>query len=277
MGLRINTNTTAMTAQRSLSQVNHKQQNTFAQLASGQRINKASDDAAGLAISEKLKAEIVGSRQATRNAGDGISMIQVAEGGLNEVSNILVRLRELSVQAASDTIGDQERQFTDLEYQQLTKEIDRIAQSTQFNGTKLLTGEGDVKDFQIGTGNDSFADRISYSPKDTNASLSSLGLDGSKVTAKKDAQNNLAKIDDAINSVNGNRANLGALQNRLQSTISNLDVKVENLSASNSRIRDTDFAAATSELASQQIIQNASTAVLAQANTSQSGALRLIG
>lgn len=277
MGLRINTNTTAMTAQRSLSQVNKKQENTFAQLASGQRINKASDDAAGLAISEKLKAEIVGSRQATRNAGDGISMIQVAEGGLSEVSNILVRLKELSVQAASDTIGDQERQFTDLEYQQLTQEIDRISQSTQFNGSKLLTGEGDVKDFQIGTGNDSFADRISYKPQDTNASLSALGLEGSGVTAKADAQENLAKIDEAINSVNGNRANLGALQNRLQSTISNLDVKVENLSASNSRIRDTDFASATSELASQQIIQNASTAVLAQANTSQQGALRLIG
>lgn len=277
MGLRINTNTTAMTAQRSLSQVNKKQENTFAQLASGQRINKASDDAAGLAISEKLKAEIVGSRQATRNAGDGISIIQVAEGGLSEVSNILVRLRELSVQAASDTIGDQERQFTDLEYQQLTQEIDRISQSTQFNGSKLLTGEGDVKDFQIGTGNDSFADRISYKPEDTNATLGALGLEGSGVAGKTDAQENLAKIDEAINSVNGNRANLGALQNRLQSTISNLDVKVENLSASNSRIRDTDFASATSELASQQIIQNASTAVLAQANTSQQGALRLIG
>jgi flagellin len=277
MGLRINTNTTSLAAQRNLNNVTKERSDTFEKMSSGQRINKASDDAAGLAISEKLKAEVVGSRQATRNAGDGISMIQTAEGGLEEVSNILVRLRELSVQAASDTVGDQEREFSDLEYQQLTQEIDRIAQSTQFNGTKLLTGEGDQKDFQIGTGNDDFADRISYLPDETNASLDALGLDSTGVSSKGDAQSNLESIDSAINSVNGNRANLGALQNRLQSTIQNLDVKVENLSAANSRIRDTDYAKATAEAASQGIIEQASTAVLAQANNSQQGALRLIG
>jgi flagellin len=277
MGLRINTNTTSLAAQRNLNNVTKERSDTFEKMSSGQRINKASDDAAGLAISEKLKAEVVGSRQATRNAGDGISMIQTAEGGLEEVSNILVRLRELSVQAASDTVGDQEREFSDLEYQQLTQEIDRIAQSTQFNGTKLLTGEGDQKDFQIGTGNDDFADRISYLPDETNASLDALGLDSTGVSSKGDAQSNLESIDSAINSVNGNRANLGALQNRLQSTIQNLDVKAENLSAANSRIRDTDYAKATAEAASQGIIEQASTAVLAQANNSQQGALRLIG
>lgn len=277
MGLRINTNTTSQAAQRSLNNVTKDRADTFEKMASGQRINKASDDAAGLAISEKLKADVASSRQATRNAGDGISMIQTAEGGLEEVSNILVRLRELSVQSASDTVGDQEREFSDLEYQQLTQEIDRIAESTQFNGTKLLTGEGDQKDFQIGSGNDDFADRISYSPGDTNASLGALGLESTGVASKGDAQSNLEAIDTAINSVNGNRANLGALQNRLQSTIQNLDVKVENLSAANSRIRDTDYAKATADSASQGIIEQASTAVLAQANSSQQGALRLIG
>lgn len=277
MGLRINTNTTSQAAQRNLKNVSNDRSETFQKLSSGQRINKASDDAAGLAISEKLKADVVSSRQATRNAGDGISMIQTAEGGLEEVSNILVRLRELSVQAASDTVGNQEREFSDLEYQQLTEEIDRITQSTQFNGTKLLTGEGDQKDFQIGSGNDDFADRISYSPNQTDASLDALGLESSGVSTKEDAQSNLESIDNAINSVNGNRANLGAIQNRLQSTIQNLDVKVENLSAANSRIRDTDYAAATAELASQGIIEQASTSVLAQANSSNQGALRLIG
>lgn len=277
MGLRINTNTTSQAAQRSLNNVTKDRADTFQKLASGTRINKASDDAAGLAISEKLKADIVSSRQATRNAGDGISMIQTAEGGLEEASNILVRLRELSIQAASDTVGDQERGFSDLEYQQLTQELDRIAQSTEFNGTKLLTGEGDQKDFQIGSGNDDFADRISYSPGDTNATLDALGLDSTGVASKEDAQSNLEAIDGAINTINGSRANLGAVQNRLQSTISNLDVKVENLSAANSRIRDTDYADATAKLASEGIIEQASTAVLAQANNSQQGALRLIG
>lgn len=277
MGLRINTNTTSQAAQRSLNNVTREREDTFEKLASGQRINKAADDAAGLAISEKLKADIASSRQATRNAGDGISMIQTAEGGLEEVSNILVRLRELSVQAASDTVGEQEREFSDLEYQQLTKEVDRIAQSTQFNGTKLLTGEGDQKDFQIGSGNDEFADRISYSPAETNASIDALGLESTGVLSKEDAQSNLEAIDTAVNLVNGNRANLGALQNRLQSTVNNLDVKVENLSAANSRIRDTDYAKATADQASSAIIEQASTAVLAQANSSQQGALRLIG
>lgn len=277
MGLRINTNVQSLRAQTAVAKVENAKSDNLAKLSSGSRINRAGDDAAGLAISEKLKAEIRGSLQANRNAGDGISMIQTAEGGLNETSNILIRLRELSVQAASDTIGDQERKFSDLEFQHLTSEVGRISASTQFNGKKLLSGEGDTLDFQIGIMNDPNNDRLSYKPQDSSARPSDLGIEGLGVLTKGDAQANLEKIDNAINGVNGNRASLGALQNRLQSTISNLEVKTENLSAANSRIRDTDIAVESAEMAKNNILSAASTSVLAQANNSGSAALKLIG
>ena len=277
MGLRINTNVQSMRAQNAMSKVEMQKADSLAKMSSGSRINKAGDDAAGLAISEKLKANIRGTMQATRNAGDGISMIQTAEGGLNEVSNVLIRLRELSVQAASDTIGDQERKFADLEFQNLTQEVERIATSTQFNGKYLLSGEGDQLDFQIGIMNDEKNDRLSYRPQDSTARAADLGIAGLNVVSKGDAQGNLEKIDTAINSINGNRASLGALQNRLQSTISNLETRNENLSAANSRIRDTDIASESAELAKANILSAASSSVLAQANNSSSTALKLIG
>jgi flagellin len=277
MGLRIGTNVQSMRAQNSLSKVENAKSENLAKLSSGTRINKAGDDAAGLAISEKLKANIRGTQQATRNAGDGISLIQTAEGGLNEVSNILVRLRELSVQSASDTIGDQERKFSDLEFKQLTSEVERIATSTQFNGKNLLSGEGEQMDFQIGIMNDAKNDRLSYRPQDSSARSADLGIAELGVSTKEDAQNNLEKIDTAINNVNGNRATLGALQNRLQSTISNLEVRTENLAAANSRIRDTDIASESAEMMKNQILSQSSISVLAQANQSGSAALKLIG
>lgn len=277
MGLRINTNVQSLRAQSSVSKNEEAKSNNLAKLSSGSRINKAGDDAAGLAISEKLKAEIRGSQQANRNAGDGISMIQTAEGGLNETSNILIRLRELSVQAASDTIGDQERKFSDLEFQHLTQEVGRISESTQFNGKKLLSGEGDTLEFQIGIMNDAKNDRLSYKPQESSARPSDLGIADLGVLTKADAQSNLEKIDNAINGVNGNRASLGALQNRLQSTIANLETKTENLSAANSRIRDTDIAVESAEMAKNNILSASSISVLAQANNSGAAALKLIG
>ncbi len=277
MGLRINTNIQSLTAQSSMGKVEAKKADSMAKLSSGSRINKAGDDAAGLAISEKLKANIRGTQQATRNAGDGISMIQTAEGGLSETSNILIRLRELSVQASSDTVGDTERKFADLEFQHLTQEVDRIATSTEFNGKKLLTGEGDTMEFQIGVMNDAKNDRLAYRPQDSSGKASDLGIEGLGVQTKASAQENLDKIDNAINGVNGNRANLGALQNRLQSTISNLETRNENLAAANSRIRDTDVASESAELAKANILSAASTSVLAQANQNGSAALKLIG
>lgn len=277
MGLRINTNVSSLSAQRSLAKVKGEQNKSLEQLSSGNRINKAADDAAGLAISENMKAQIRGSNQAKRNAGDGISMIQTAEGGLNEVSNILVRLRELSVQAASDTIGNSERKFSDLEFQSLSKEIDRISASTEFNGKKLLNGEGEQFEFQVGIRNDADNDRISYDAQKTNATGDNLGVASLNVLSKEQSQENLENVDGAINKINGQRANLGALQNRLQSTISNLEVKTENLSAANSRIRDTDVAIATADLAKSNILSQSGVSVLAQANQQGQSALRLIG
>ncbi len=277
MGLRINTNIQSLEAQRNLSGIRRDQDNALSKLSSGQRIVKAGDDAAGLAISEKLKAQIRGNQQATRNAGDGISFIQTAEGGLNEVSNILIRLRELSVQSASDTVGETERQFSDYEYQHLVQEVDRISQSTKYNGRSLLNGEGEDADFQIGTMNHPTQDRLTFTPATTDATTSTLGIASTKVLTKVDAQENLETIDKAINHVNGNRANLGALQNRLQSTISNLEIKTENLSAANSRIRDADVAEETAKLARANILTNSGTMVLSQANASGNVALKLIG
>lgn len=277
MGLRIATNIQSIRAQNSLNKVVNKQSKSLGRLSSGSRINKASDDAAGLAISEKLKANLKGTDQAKRNASDGISMIQTAEGGMNEVSNILIRLRELSVQSASDTVGDKERQFTDLEFQQLVKEVGRISQSTEFNGTKLLNGETESMDFQIGIQNDPNNDRISFTPSQSSIKPSDIGIEGLGVASKDSSQSNLQVLDDALDKVNGNRAILGALQNRLESTINNLEVSTENLSAANSRIRDTDIASESAELAKSNILSQAGTSVLSQSNTSMNSALRLIG
>lgn len=276
MGLRINTNVQSLNAQRNLTVSNEKQALSLNKLSSGQRITKAGDDAAGLAISEKLKGSIRSLQQANRNANDGISLIQTAEGGINEVSNILLRLRELSVQAASDTVGDTERGFTDKEFQALKGEIDRIAQVTNYNGTSLLNGSGDTLDFQVGIQNSPENDRLQYKTSNSDVTLGKLGLSSTGTVSKADAQENLGKIDQAIQSVNENRAGLGALQNRLSSTVNNLGTTTENLSAANSRIRDADMAVESSELTKQGILAQAGAAVLSQANSSQQLALKLL-
>ncbi|OFZ28802.1 MAG: flagellin [Bdellovibrionales bacterium RIFCSPHIGHO2_01_FULL_40_29] len=277
MGMRIATNVPALNTQKNLYGLNNENQTTMARLSSGFRINKASDDAAGLAISENLKAQIRGFRQANRNANDGISLVQVAEGGLSEVGNMLIRLRELGVQAASDTIGDRERAFVDIEYQQLKEEIDRVAQTTQFNGTPLLNGMGGVLDIQIGVNNQEFEDRITFDAEASNASLESMMLAEQTVATKLDAQNSLGFIDEAINYVNGMRANFGAIQNRLQTVSQTLMTTDENFSAANSRIRDTDIAEESSRLARNSVLMQAATSVLSQANQQQQLALKLLG
>ena len=276
MGFRINTNVASLQAQGSLSKVNKESQESFSKLSSGQRITKAADDAAGLAISEKLKAQIRSSQQANRNANDGISMVQVAEGGLNETSSILVRMRELSIQSASDTIGDAERGMTNLEYQQLKQEMDRISQVTKYNGTKLLDGSGDKKEFQIGTGADEFQNRIGFDPGMLNSSTGSMGVEGVDVSTKEGAQESLSSLDSAIEKVSGQRAVLGSIQNRLTSTTNNLQVYTENMSAANSRIRDADYAEESAKHARNQILTAAGTSVLSQANVNGQNALKLI-
>ena len=276
MGLRINTNTAALNAQRNLYGTKLALDKSLEKLSSGYRINRAGDDAAGLAISESLRGQIRGLKMAWRNAQDGVSMIQVAEGGLQEVSNILIRLRELGVQGASDTIGPVERQLLNVEYQQLLDEIDRIADSTEFNGTPLLSGTGAVLDFQVGTRNDPNIDRLSFDASKTDANSAAIGVNLTTVADKASAQNSLAAIDEAIVAVSAMRADFGAMQNRLNSTINNLSISIENMAAANSRIRDVDVAEETAEMTRQNILLQAGTSVMAQANQSSKHALQLL-
>lgn len=277
MGMRVTTNLGAINAQRNLQGSQRALGKSMAQLASGSRINIAADDAAGLAISERLKAGIRSARQANRNANDGISMVQTAEGGLNEIGNIVTRLRELGIQAASDTVGTTERGFLDKEVQQLKSEVQRIATSTKWGSTNLLDGQTPFFDFQIGIYNNPEEDRIQFDSSANNAQLDALGLAGLDYNSKEGAQEALTRLDDAQNMVNGYRANLGALQNRLQSTTDNLGVLEENMSAANSRIRDTDVAMASSEMTRNNILLQAGTSTLAQANQVNQLALKLIG
>lgn len=277
MGMRVTTNISAINAQRNLVGSQRAIGKSMAQLSSGNRINIAADDAAGLAISERLKASIRSGAQAQRNANDGISMVQTAEGGLNEIGNIVVRLRELGIQAASDTVGETERGFLDKEVQQLKSEVQRIASVTTWGDTKLLDGSTPVFDFQVGIFNSAEEDRISFDASQNVATLDALGLGSLDYTTKEGAQEGLANLDVAQNMTNGYRANLGALQNRLTSTVDNLGVLQENMSAANSRIRDTDVAAASSEMTRNNILLQAGTATLAQANSVNQLALKLIG
>jgi flagellin len=277
MGLRINTNTTSISAQRMLGNTKNNLNSNLRKLSSGQRITRAADDAAGLAISEKLKSQIRSIAQAKRNADDGISLIQTAEGGLSEISNIIIRLRELSVQAASDTVGDTERGFSNIEFQQLKEEVQRIAESSEFNGRRLLDGSGGIAEIQIGYNNDPFQDRLTYDGSQIGSTLADLALTGEGVSNKESAQMSMRKLDDALVKVNGNRATLGALQNRLTSVVETLGITGENFSEANSRIRDVDVAKETASMARNQILAQAGTSVLAQANQSQNFALKLIG
>ncbi len=277
MGLRIATNIASQQVQKNLKEVSNDANASLQKLSSGKRITKAADDAAGLAISTNLEAQTKGLRQATRNANDGISLVQTAEGGLNEVSNILVRMRELTVQAASDTVGENERGFLDKEYQQLSTEIDRISESTTFNGTSLLNGEGDGElDFQVGA----FAgeqNKITFDSSESNSSADSIGISGSSVADKSDAVDSIEVIDDAINNVSGQRASLGSVQSRLQSTVSNLEVQTINQDSARSVIQDVDVAEESAKLAASSVVKQAGISTLSQANALPNQALRLVG
>lgn len=277
MSMRVATNTSAINAMRTLTTNNNAINKSYERLSSGSRINKAADDAAGLAISESMRAQIRSANQAKRNANDGISLVQTAEGGLSEIGNIIVRLRELGIQAASDTVGTDERSFINSEVQQLKEEMQRISETTKWGTTKLLDGSTPVFDFQVGVFNDDFADRISFDSSGNVATVDALGLSALDFSDKVGAQEALSQLDDAQTGVNRIRANLGALQNRLTNTTSNLGGMVENLSAAKSRISDADIAEVTADLTKNQILMQASTATLAQANQKNQLALQLLG
>ncbi len=307
MGLRIRTNVSSLNAQRRLGQSTDMLEASGNKLASGERINRAADDAAGLAISENLRADVRSLNQAKRNALDGVSLVQTAEGGLMETTNMLVRLRELATQSSSDTIGNTERGFLDQEYQALKYEIDRIANSTEFNGTRLLVGQVQMpeemstaqnafplevqvgKDYYVGADavdnvNPTNIIRIDLQglnafatgENSLNLNQSQAGEEVSGITDKKMAQLSLGRLDEAITKVNSYRAYLGAIQNRFGSTITNLGIQTENLETARSRIRDTDFASETAEFTKAKMLQQAGTSVLAQANQMPQVAMGLL-
>ena len=275
MGLRVNTNVASLNAQRNLTNTTNQLGRSFERLSSGLRITRASDDAAGLAISEKFRAEIRSLQQAQRNANDGVSLLQVAEGALNETSGNLIRLRELAIQAANGTLGDSERATLNSEFSALTAEIDRVANVTEFNGTKVLDGtSGASVVFQVGVNNTS-NDRISVSGVD--ATAGGIGISGLSISSVSGAQNALNLLDSAINTIASLRGSFGTAQNRLESTIRSLGVSIENTSAAESRIRDVDVASETATLVRNQVLQQAGVSVLAQANLSTQAALSLLG
>lgn len=275
MGLRIQTNLPSISAQRVLGVQQKRMEHSSQALASGSRIVQAADDAAGLAISENMRGQIRGIAQARNNAFNAGSAIQISEGGLNEINNILIRLRELGIQAASDNIGDKERVFLNEEAKQLIDEADRIAKTTQFGDKKLLDGSGGDLTFHVGA----FAGKentISYSLS-SNATASELGIDDVDLTEKSGGVSTLNSVDKALINLSSMRANFGAVQSRLNATVSNLDVQYENLNAANSRLRDVDVAKESAEMASASVLQSAAVSVLAQANQFPAVALKLIG
>jgi flagellin len=292
MGLRIRTNIGSVNAQRQLGLSTQATTENMAKLSSGYRINKAADDAAGLAVSETMRSKIRSFRQAQRNASDGISLVQTAEGSMNEITNILIRLRELATQAASDTIGNTERTYTNREYQQLVSEIDRIAKTTSFNGSPLLNGQEALSDsnmftIHVGAGDGSVenTDTITIGVENIAISTEKLGLGGGAEIGpltggdeflRETAAQKLTILDDALQFIAGSRSYLGAQQSRLNSTINNLGVQIENLQSANSRIRDVDFAEETASFTQNKILQQSGAAVLAQANSFPEIALALI-
>lgn len=275
MGLRISTNMQSIAAQRVLEVQQKRMDHASKALSSGSRIVTAADDAAGLAISESLRGQIRGISQARNNAYNASSLVQISEGGLNEINNILIRLRELGIQAASDNIGDKERGFLNIESKQLLEEADRIAKTTRFGDKILLDGSGGVQEYQVGAY--SGKENVIKFSLSTDARASELGIDGIDMTDKGSARDSLSTVDQALGKLGSMRANFGAMQSRLNSTVANLDVQYENLSSANSKIRDTDIAKESSEIASSQVLEQAAVGVLAQANQFPSLALKLIG
>jgi len=277
MGLRVNSNIASINAQRNLQNSTNNLQKSLQRLSSGLRITSGADDAAGLAISEGFRADIRSIGQAQRNASDGISLLQIGEGALNEVSGLLVRQRELAIQAANGTLGSSERTTINNEYQSLITEIDRIAAVTQFNGTNILAS-GAAIDFQIGIDNTA-NDRITIASVDARSSAIGIGSSaaGGAVNTVTNARIALANLDSAISAVASLRATFGTAQNRLESAIRSLAVAQENTTAAESRIRDVDFASETAELTRNQVLQQAGISVLAQANVSTQSALSLLG
>jgi flagellin len=274
MAFSVITNVASLSAQRSLTKTQDALGKNMAKLSSGLRINSAADDAAGLGISEKLRAQTRGMAQAERNAMDGVSLLQTAEGSLNEVSGILIRMRELAMSSATDTNNDEQRAYLNEEFTALGEELTRLTTVSEFNGTKLLDGTAQGLEIQVGLNNTAANDRIQIDIGAMDAGT--LGVDGT-ISSKTDAQDVLSVVDAAIDSVSSSRATLGSLQNRMSIAISNLSSSRENLTAANSRIRDVDVAEETAAMTRNSILMQAGVSVLSQANQAPQVALSLLG
>jgi flagellin len=274
MGLRINTNVASLVAQRNLNATTLKLEGNFRRLSTGKRIATAADDAAGLGISARLSAQVRSLQQASRNAGDGISLAQTAEGSLADIGTALTRARELATQAANGTLQGSDKDALQAEFSQILTSIDQIANSTSFNGVKLLNGTTSSLTLQIGEGVTAGTDTFSVTL--SSALSSALSIDTLNIGSTGNASAAITALDSAINSISTQRAALGAVQNTLNGTISSINNRVENLSAANSRIVDVDLAVETAELTKHSILQSAGLSVLAQANAQSSSALRLL-
>ncbi|WP_144938669.1 flagellin domain-containing protein [Pseudomonas alabamensis] len=282
MALTVNTNTTSLGVQKNLNRAADALSTSMTRLSSGLKINSAKDDAAGLQIATRMTSQIRGQTMAIKNANDGISIAQTAEGAMQEQTNILQRMRELAVQSRNDTNSTQDREALNKEFSQMSEELTRIADSTQLNGKNLLNGDAGVMTFQVGSNSGTQNQiSISLSGKFDAASLSvdsgSIAITGAS-SSDADANMNkaLSAIDAALQTINSTRADLGASQNRLTSTVNNLQNINENAEAARGRVQDTDFAAETAQLTKQQTLQQASTSVLAQANQLPSSVLKLL-
>lgn len=274
MPFRIGSNVASLTAQRYLDKAQRQSEKSLKALASGSRIANAGDDAAGFAISEILRGQISGTRQARFNATNATSLLQTAEGGLNEQNNILIRLRELAVYAASDTVGEEEREMLDKEYQQLTQEFDRISQTTNFGNKSLLTGSGEEFQFHVGANNGE--SNIVKFKLDADTGSSEMGISGLNIEDKSNAREALEDLDGALLKIASVRSTFGAIQSRFQYVVDTLSSQGENLERARSAIVDVDVAEEVSKLTRANILQDIGTSVLAQANADGGRAIKLL-
>lgn len=275
--MRVSTNVQSMVAQRYVQKHTEELAQEDSQLSSGERIVRASDDPAGLAISEKMKSIIRSNSQAERNTNDSISLLQVAEGSLNTIQAIAVRLRELSMQSSTDTVSDMDRSIIDREFQQMKGEVERITASTSFNGNNIIKDKESVYDLQIGVNSDKNLDRIRYDLGKIMDSSNNFGIAGVNLRSKESSQNSLVALDKMMTEISGSRAQLGSMSNRMNSVVQNLQVSKENLSGSNSKIRDADMARETANKAKINISQSASLALLKLSNDQPGAILKLVG
>lgn len=275
MALTVNTNVAAISATNQLGRTTRSLSDSFARLSSGLRINKASDDAAGLGVAENLDMVSRSARVAARNANDGISVISTAEGATDEVSNIMKRMRELAVQSSSETLDDDERAYIQDEYEQLAGEVDRIASTSEFNGVSLSDGTTTTLDVQVGV-NGTANDRITITLGDLRGTVLGVDTGSLDMSSASGAQSAITALDSAMDTLNGYRSDFGAVENRIDSALNNLETYTANIEAAESRIRDADFAFETAELAKSQIMQQAGTSVLAQAKNMTAAAAQLI-